>query len=93
MPSLDTYSYKQSIIYVVLFFTGFLFQHNNNFTFSTLEVLLNDKGEGGASGISQTVMTSHTSADVFHIHLKGYSRAFHRKQWIHRLGSKKGALF
>jgi hypothetical protein len=65
MPSLDTYSYKQSIIYVVLFFTGFLFQDTNNFTFRTLEVLLNDKGEGGASGISQTVMTSHTSADVF----------------------------
>ncbi len=39
MPSLDTYSFKQSIIYVVLFFTGFLFQHNNNFTFSTLKVL------------------------------------------------------
>jgi hypothetical protein len=38
-------------------------------------------------------MTSHTIADVFQVHLKGYSHALNRKKRFQRLRPKKGASF
>jgi hypothetical protein len=48
------------------------------------------EGGGGVSGINRTVMASHTIADVFQIHLKGYSCALNHKKPVLAFKAKKG---
>ncbi len=49
---------------------------------------------GGREGTFRIVMTFHTIADVFSVHLKGYSFALNRKKPFSAFGPKKrGVLF
>jgi hypothetical protein len=40
----------------------------------------------------RTVMTLHTIAYVFKIHLKGYSHTLNRKNWFLAFSAKKGGV-
>jgi hypothetical protein len=44
------------------------------------------------SGVNRTVMTLHTIADVFWLHLKGYSHVLYRKKPVLAFSSKKGGV-
>jgi hypothetical protein len=60
---------------------------------TSIKDIVQPKKRGVKIGTNRFALTSYTIANIFFVHLKGYSHALNLKNRFQRLGPKKGGVF